>query len=106
MMAVAPHHWFVQPLLALYITFGVGYCFIPCLRQCEKPTYRIKTISSHTLFFYPLSSGNWEAYKIQVTMKNHEKAMSYESPQVQVIEVEVEKGFATSDGAETPDYDI
>ena len=39
-------------------------------------------------------------------MKNHEKAMSYESPQVQVIEVEVEKGFATSDGAETPDYDI
>ena len=28
MIAVAPHHWFVQPLVALYITFGVGYCFI------------------------------------------------------------------------------
>ena len=28
MIAVAPHHWFVQPLLAFYISFGVGYCFI------------------------------------------------------------------------------
>jgi hypothetical protein len=28
MIAVAPHHWFVQPYLAPYITFGVGYCFI------------------------------------------------------------------------------
>ena len=28
MMAVAPHHWFVQSLVASYITFGVGYCFI------------------------------------------------------------------------------
>lgn len=30
----------------------------------------------------------------------------YESPIVEVIEVEVEKGFATSDGGFTPDYDI
>ena len=29
MIAVAPHHWYVQPLLAFDITFGVGcYCFI------------------------------------------------------------------------------
>ena len=28
MMAIAPHRWYVQPLLATYITFGVGYCFI------------------------------------------------------------------------------
>ena len=29
MIAVAPHHRFVQPILALYISFGVGcYCFI------------------------------------------------------------------------------
>ena len=28
MIAVAPHHWYVQPLVAPYITFGVGYCFI------------------------------------------------------------------------------
>jgi hypothetical protein len=28
-IAVAPHHRFVQPLLASYISFGVGcYCFI------------------------------------------------------------------------------
>ena len=28
MIAIAPHRWYVQPLLATYITFGVGYCFI------------------------------------------------------------------------------
>jgi hypothetical protein len=28
MMAVAPHHWYVQPILAFNISFGVGYCFI------------------------------------------------------------------------------
>ena len=28
MIAVAPHHRSVQPLLASYISFGVGYCFI------------------------------------------------------------------------------
>ena len=28
MMAVAPHHWYVQPLLAFDISIGVGYCFI------------------------------------------------------------------------------
>ena len=27
-VAIAPHRWFVQPVVALYITFGVGYCFI------------------------------------------------------------------------------
>lgn len=30
----------------------------------------------------------------------------YVSPLVEVIEVEVEKGFAQSDGGFTPDYDI
>ena len=28
MIAIAPHRWYVQPLLAICITFGVGYCFI------------------------------------------------------------------------------
>ena len=28
MVAVAPHRWYVQPLLAFHISFGVGYCFI------------------------------------------------------------------------------
>jgi hypothetical protein len=28
MIAVAPHQWFVQPIVAFYITFGVGYSFI------------------------------------------------------------------------------
>ena len=40
-------------------------------------------------------------------MKTMESA-KYETPQVEVIEVEVEKGFAATDGdgAETPDMDI
>ena len=37
MIAIAPHPWFVQPLLASYITFGVGYCFIYSKgEQCEE----------------------------------------------------------------------
>ena len=28
MIAMAPHPWYVQSLLAPYITYGVGYCFI------------------------------------------------------------------------------
>ena len=37
MIAMAPHHWSVQPVVASYISFGVGYCFIQQQRQCEKP---------------------------------------------------------------------
>ena len=37
MIAVAPHRWYVQPQLATYITFGVGYCFIYSKgEQCEE----------------------------------------------------------------------
>jgi hypothetical protein len=57
MIAVAPHRWFVQPLLASYISFGVGYCFIQQQRQCEKPHQLDKVIGSHTLFFLTISSG-------------------------------------------------
>ena len=28
MIAMAPHHWFVQPLLGFNTSFGVGCCFI------------------------------------------------------------------------------
>ena len=35
-----------------------------------------------------------------------EKMYVYEAPVVEIVEVEVEKGFATSDGGTTPDYDI
>ncbi|MBQ1973221.1 MAG: hypothetical protein II222_02560 [Paraprevotella sp.] len=38
-----------------------GLLSLPATRQCEKPHYKVKTVSSHTLFFYPLSSGNWGA---------------------------------------------
>ena len=43
-------------------------------------------------------------------MKMTSELLAYETPQVEVIEVEVEKGFANSpgfgDGGNTPDYDI
>ena len=39
--------------------------------------------------------------------KEQQAMAAYEAPKVEVIEVEVEKGFATSgDGAETPDMDM
>ena len=69
MIAMAPHHWSVQPVVASYISFGVGYCFIQQQRQCEKPHQLDKVISSHTLFFYPLSFGNWEGIKFYLWKK-------------------------------------
>jgi hypothetical protein len=39
-------------------------------------------------------------------MKNLVEEMDYETPQVKMIVVEVEQGFAASDGATTPDYDM
>lgn len=39
-------------------------------------------------------------------MKITNELLAYEAPQVEVIEVEVEKGFAATDGGKTPDYDI
>ena len=44
--------WFVQPHLASYIPFGVGYCFIQQQRQCEKPHQQDKAVSSHTFILY------------------------------------------------------
>lgn len=32
--------------------------------------------------------------------------LQYEAPQVEILEVEVEKGFAASNGAETPEWEI
>ena len=41
-------------------------------------------------------------------MRMEKDLLTYETPEVEVIEVEVEKGFANSpgDGGNTPDYDI
>ena len=39
-------------------------------------------------------------------MENQVEKMVYETPKVKMIEVEVEKGFAVSDGGSTPDYDV
>ena len=37
-------------------------------------------------------------------MMNEQEFMDYEAPQVEVIEVEVEKGFAQSLSGDTPDF--
>ena len=64
MIAVAPHHWFVQPLLASYISFGVGcYCFIRTKAMREAKEMGETNIVPTPYFFYLLSSGNWLALK-------------------------------------------
>ena len=59
----------------------------------------------HLLFIYPLASGNWSAQNL-MKMENQLEEMVYETPCVKMIEVEVEQGFAITDGGNTPDYDI
>ena len=49
-VAVAPHRWFVQPIVALYITFGVGYCFIHSKGNAKTRVWD-KAVSSHTFLF-------------------------------------------------------
>ena len=56
----------------------------------------VKTISSHTFFFIRFLPGIWRAQII--IMKKDRNEIIYESPQVELIEVQVEQGFATSGG--------
>ena len=53
---MAPHQWFVQPKLGLYISFGVGYCFI-WYKAMREASSKDKAISSHTFFFTRLYLG-------------------------------------------------
>ena len=62
-MAVAPHHWYVQPLLAFDISFGVGYCFIHSSGNAKTRVWD-KAISSHT--FFVLSAFIWELGSIAI----------------------------------------
>lgn len=55
--------------------------------------------------FYPHSSGNWGASFNNIMEYKFYKA-GYETPVVEVLHVEVEKGFAVSDGGDTPEYDV
>ena len=56
---MAPHHWFVQPVVGSYISFGVGYCFI-WYKAMREASSKDKAISSHTFFFirFPLGIGS------------------------------------------------
>jgi hypothetical protein len=56
MIAIAPHHWYVQPLLASYIFFGVGYCFIHA-KAMREALLQDKAIRSHTFFIKKLRLG-------------------------------------------------
>ena len=55
-IAMAPHHWFVQPILGSYISSGVGYCFIHSKGNARAREWD-KAISSHTFFFIRYSLG-------------------------------------------------
>ena len=55
MIAVASHRWCVQPLLALYITFGVGYCFIHA-KGSAKAKSKDKADIVPTPLFYTLTA--------------------------------------------------
>ena len=48
---MAPHHWFVQPVVGLYISSGVGYCFIRYKAMREAPS-KDKAISYHNFFLF------------------------------------------------------
>ena len=66
MIAVAPHHRFVQPMLASYISFGVGcYCFIRTKAMREAKEMGETNIVPTPFFIYPLSSGNWLAKSLK-----------------------------------------
>ena len=67
MMAVAPHHWYVQPILAFNISIGVGYCFIHSKGNAKTRVWD-KAISSCT--FFVLSAFFWElgSVKSYITM--------------------------------------
>ena len=85
---MAPHHWFVQPLVGLYISFGVGCCFIHSKGNARAREWD-KAISSHTFFFTRYSLGIGLAITILIMKEN--KLIAYETPQVEVINLELEQ---------------
>ena len=75
MIAVAPHHRFVQPLLASYISFGVGcYCFIRTKAMREAKEMGETNIVPTPFFFICFLLGiGWRI--INTSIKNHKDMM-------------------------------
>ena len=65
MMAVAPHHWYVQPILAFHISIGVGYCFIHSKGNAKTRVWD-RAISSHTFIYIRYSLGIGEQNKLNM----------------------------------------
>ncbi len=61
MMAVAPHRWFVQSLVASYITFGVGYCFIHSKGNAKTRVWDKADIVPTPYFYLMPNKGDSEA---------------------------------------------
>lgn len=89
-----PRLWYPYTLNGHIISLGVGFAYYTV--TAVQSLNRIISKSSHALFFYWLSSGNWLATKLINYMRIKAEEGVYEAPIVEVIEVEVEKGFATS----------
>ena len=51
MMAVAPYHWYVQPLLAFDISIGVGYCFIHTVSNARSLILELNSKFPHLFCF-------------------------------------------------------
>ena len=65
MVAVASHQWCVQPVVASYISFGVGCCLYPLQGNARSPPMDKDNKFPHLIFVLQLSSGNWGAYTEQ-----------------------------------------
>lgn len=83
---MAPYHWFVQPSVASYISFGVGYCLYQRLRQCKKPHGCGKDNKFPHLLFLPATLGKLNSIFIEI-MKREKNLNLYEAPQMSVVEL-------------------
>ena len=77
MMAVAPHHWYVQPILAFNISIGVGYCFIHSKGNAKTRVWD-KAISSCTFFVLSAFIRELGSATIKTMSIQHDKANEIE----------------------------
>ena len=65
----------------------------------DSRAFSFYVLNAFLLFIEPSGSGNLRTIKLTNVMKTKsfaENVIKYQAPQVEIIEVEVEKGFATS----------
>lgn len=104
---VYPHRWNYRcsEVLYTYSAWGFGVARFYYGWHVERPqNVERATESGFTSFLFYNGYKESIAYYVCLFM-DKEKNYLYESPQVEIIEVEVEKGFATSSGIGTEGLD-